>query len=77
MAIGALAMMLVFGAPTFAAMTPTLWVVFALGVPGNVRGAIKTAKDIDRIVNSPAFKVWAAQNGATAIRLQPGEITER
>jgi hypothetical protein len=77
MAALSIAMMLIFGAPTFAAMTPALWVVFALGVPGNVKGAIKTAKDIDKIVNSPAFRAWAAANGAVAIKLRPGEITER
>jgi hypothetical protein len=77
MAIGALAMLLIFGAPTFAAMTPALWALFALGVPGNVKTAIKVGKDIIVVdkaliayVNSPAFRAMAAANGAATIRLE-------
>jgi hypothetical protein len=70
-------MTLIFGAPTFAAMTPTLWAIFALGQVGNIRGAIKTEKQLAAFVNSPAFRAWAAANGEAAIRLQPGEVTER
>lgn len=70
-------MMLIFGAPSFAAMTPALWVTFALGVPGNVRTAIKTERQLIAFLNSPAFRAWAAANGEAAIKLRPGEITER
>ncbi len=73
----ALLMTLVFGAPTFAAMTPLLWASFAVGQIGNIRGAIKTEKQLRILVNSPQFRAWVAANGEAAIRLQPGEITER
>lgn len=76
-AIPAIAMMLFFGAPTFAAMTPTLWLLFALGHVGDIKTVVKTTKDIEKLVNSPQFRAWAAANGEAAIRLQPGEKTER
>ncbi len=39
--------------------------------------AINTERQIIQILNSPAFAQWVAANGDTAIRLQPGESTER
>ena len=70
-------MVLIFGAPTFAAMTPTLWALFAIGQIGNVKGAIKTEQQLIAFMNSPEFRAWAAANGEAAIRLRPGLITER
>ena len=67
-------MMLVFGAPSFAAMTPMLWAMFALN---NLPGAIKTERQVIAFLNSPAGRAWVAANGEAAMRLQPGEITER
>ncbi len=39
--------------------------------------AINTERQIIQILNSPAFAQWVAANGDAAIRLQPGESTER
>jgi hypothetical protein len=76
-AISTLAMMLVFGAPTFAAMTPTLWVLFGLSQVGNLKTYVKVGKDVIIVdkaliayVNSPAFRAMAAANGAAVIRLE-------
>lgn len=62
-------MTLIFGAPTFAAMTPLLWTMFALQ---QIPTAVKIGKVVYVVANSPAFRAWAAANGAAAIRLQPG-----
>jgi hypothetical protein len=77
-AIPALAMMLVFGAPTFAAMTPALWAVFALN---NVGTAIKVGKKviiIDKAIiaymQTPAFRAMAAENGEAAIKWQQRQM---
>ena len=77
MGAAAIAMMLVFGAPTFAAMTPTLWALFALGQVGNLKTYVRVGKDVivvDRALiaylDSPAFRAMAAANGEAAIRLE-------
>ena len=77
-------MMLIFGAPTFAAMTPTLWALFALGQVGNIKTYVKVGNNVIKLteaeikfLNSPAFRAWAAANGDLTIKLRPGEITER
>lgn len=70
-------MMLIFGAPSFAAMTPALWAIFALNTASSLPKAIKTERKLIAFINSPAFRAWAAANGEAAIRLRPGEITER
>ena len=76
-AISTIAMMLVFGAPTFAAMTPTLWVLFGLSQVGNLKTYVKVSKKvivIDKAViaymQTPAFRAMAAANGEAAIKWQ-------
>jgi hypothetical protein len=80
-AISTIAMMLVFGAPTFAAMTPTLWVLFGLSQVGNLKTYIKVGKKvivIDKAVvaymQTPAFRAMAARNGEAAIRWQQKQM---
>lgn len=70
MAASAIIMLLIFGAPSFAAMTPTLWALFALGQVGNIRGAIKTEKQLYAFLNSPQGRAMLAANGEAAIRWQ-------
>ena len=77
MSVAALAMLLVFGAPTFAAMTPTLWALFALGQVGNLKTYVKVGKTVVKLtkaeiafLNSPAFRTMAAANGEAAIKWQ-------
>ena len=74
MAATALIMTLVFGAPTFAAMTPTLWALFALGQVSNIPSYIKTEKQLIAFINSPAFRQMAARNGEAAIQWQQKQM---
>jgi hypothetical protein len=80
-AISTLAMMLVFGAPTFAAMTPTLWVLFGLSQAGNLKTYVKVGKKVILIdkaiiayVQTPAFRAMAARNGEAAIKWQQRQM---
>ena len=77
-AIPAIVMMLVFGAPTFAAMTPLLWALFAVQ---NVGTAVRVGKKVIIIdealiayMKTPAFRQMLAANGATAIRWQDKQM---
>lgn len=42
-----------------------------------VPGALKTERQVIAFLDSPQFRAWAAANGDLAIRLRPGEVTER
>ncbi len=62
---------------SLAAITTLQWVELSLTLAGKVPKVIKTAKEIEIIINSPQFRAWAAANGEAAIRLRPGLSTER
>jgi hypothetical protein len=77
-AISAIVMMLVFGAPTFAAMTPLLWGLFALQNVGTVVKVGKKVIIIDKALvaymQTPAFRAMAARNGEAAIKWQQRQM---
>lgn len=68
-------MVLVFGQPTFAAMTALDWTLFGLNVVSNAPKAIKTERQLIAFMNSPAFRAWVARNGELTIKMYPGNAT--
>ena len=59
------------------AITVLQWVGIGLTVADKAVRLPKELRQFEALVNSPAFRAWAAANGEVAIRLRPGEITER
>ena len=59
------------------AITALQWAELGITVAGDARDMIKLQQQLAVMVNSPAFRAWAAANGDAAIRLQPGISTTR
>lgn len=70
---------LLLGAPvaSVASITTLQWVVIGLNAASTGKDTVKFVKALQKEFNSPQFRAWAAANGDLAIRLRPGEITER
>ncbi len=67
-----------FAAPaSLAAITPLQWGLIAYGAASNGKDLIKLDAQMRQLVESPAFRIWVAANGARAIQLQPGIETEK
>lgn len=62
---------------SLAAITATQWATIGLVLAKGVPGALRANQALIKELQSPAFRAWVAANGETAIRLQPGESTER
>ncbi len=62
---------------SLAAITPLQWVSVGLAVAGKAQKLPGDLARFQALVESPAFRAWVAANGEAAIKLQPGEVTER